>query len=350
MELGSLIAETLRGAWRIRPPVLDITAGQLAQVAPLLVERGEGALGWWKVRHTALRTSAAALKLRQAYLLQTVQAELYQAAVGRLTHFLREEHLRAVLGKGLAASHLYPELGLRPAGDVDLYVRPDQYPAALAILNKLNKQVSANGLFSVDLHCGTIELDDRSFKSLYHRSQMLGAVRVFSAEDHLRLLCIHALRHGMCRPLWLCDIAAAVESRAAGFDWDYLFSGDARRSGWVRCALHLAHRLIGARLPDTALEGEFASLPEWLPQAVIKQWQTRTTIHGRRAPMILHLRRRTAVAQALRQRWPNPIEATVTLRRPFDTRLRLPLQLGSSLVRLARLTGQLLTEARSGHR
>ncbi|HEX3229785.1 MAG TPA: nucleotidyltransferase family protein [Pyrinomonadaceae bacterium] len=346
MEPGSLIAETLRGAWRIRPPALKVTADQLALVAPLLVERGEAALGWWKVRHSALRTSSAALKFRQAYLLQTVQVEIYQAAIGKLTHILRAEPLEVMLGKGLAASHLYPELGMRPAGDIDLYVRPDQYPAALAILDKLNQLVSANGLFSVDLHCGTAELDDRSFKSLYQRSQMLGAVRVFSAEDHLRLLCIHALRHGMCRPLWLCDIAAAVESRAADFDWEYLFSGDARRAGWVRCALQLAHRLIGARLPDMAL----APLPEWLPQAVIKQWQTPNPIHGRRAPMILHLRRRTALVQALRQRWPNPIEATVTLRRPFDTRLQLPLQLGSSLVRLARLTGQLLTEARSGHR
>ena len=342
MEPGSLIAETLRGAWRIRPPALNATADQLALIAPLLVARGEAALGWWKVRDSALRTSSAALKFRQAYLVQTVQAELYQAAVEKLTHVLGEERLEVLLGKGLAASHLYPELGMRPAGDVDLYVRPDQYPAALAILDKLNQQVSSTGLFSVDLHCGAAELDDRSFKSLYDRSQMLGAVRVFSAEDHLRLLCIHALRHGMCRPLWLCDIAAAVESRAADFDWDYVFSGDARRVGWVRCALQLAHRLIGAHLPDTAL----APLPAWLAPAVIKQWQTPTIIHGRRAPMILHLRRRTALVQALRQRWPNPIEATVTLRRPFDTRLRLPLQLGSSLVRLARLTGQVLTEAR----
>ncbi|MFL6334956.1 MAG: nucleotidyltransferase family protein [Pyrinomonadaceae bacterium] len=342
MEPGSLIAKTLRGAWRSRPPVLDVTADELERVAPLLIERGEGALGWWRVRRSALRTSPAALRLREAYRFQTVQAELYRMVIARLALSLREADLEALLGKGWAASRLYPEPGLRPSGDVDLYVPPDRYPHAVALLDGLNAEVSESGLFSVDMHCGAAELDDRGFEDLSRRSVEVyeAGVRVFSPEDHLRLLCLHALRHGMCRPLWLCDIAAALESRASDFDWDYFFEGDARRTGWVVCALRLAHLLLDARLDDTPLESGFPTLPDWLPRAVIKQWQTPTTPHGRRAPMIFHLRRRAGVAQALRQRWPNPIEATVTLHGPFDTRLRLPFQLGSSLVRLARLTGR----------
>lgn len=310
----------------------------------MLIKRGEGALGWWRVRHSSLRTSPAALALRQSYRFQAVQAELYQRVIKGLARTLRETGVEALLGKGWAAARLYPEPGLRPAGDVDLYVRPDHYPSAVALLDKLNGPVSESGLFSVDLHRGVAELDDRSFEDLSRRSREdseLG-VRVFAPEDHLRLLCLHALRHGMCRPLWLCDIAAALESRAADFDWEYFFSGDARRAEWSGAALRLAHLLLGACLDESPLAGASAPLPGWLPRAVFKQWQTLTTPHGRRAPMILHLRQRAGLAQAVRQRWPNPIEATVALRGAFDARPRLPFQLGSCLTRFARLTGHVL--------
>lgn len=344
MELGVLISKTLRGAWRGSPPVSDVTADELARVAPLLIARGEGALGWWRVRRSALCTSPAALALRHAYRFQAVQAELYEKVIEGLGHSLREAGVEALLGKGLAAARLYPEHGLRPAGDVDLYVRPDQYSSAFTLLDKLNRQVSESGLFSLDIHRGAPELDDRGFDDLSRRSleiRELG-IRVFSPEDHLRLLCLHALRHGMCRPLWLCDIAAALESRAADFDWGYFFSGDARRTEWCRVALRLAQSLLGARLDESPLAGAPAPLPGWLLRAVIKQWQTLRTPRGRRAPMILHLRLRAGLAQAIRQRWPNPIEATVALRGDFDACPRLPFQLGSCLARFARFAGHLL--------
>jgi hypothetical protein len=43
-------------------------------------------------------------------------------------------------------------------------------------------------------------------------------IRILGAEDHLRLLCLHLLKHGAWRPLWLCDVAAALESRPSSFD------------------------------------------------------------------------------------------------------------------------------------
>ncbi len=51
------------------------------------------------------------------------------------------------------------------------------------------------------------------------RSQLVNLdgvdVRVPGLEDHLGILCLHLLHHGAFRPLWLCDIAAALETRPA---------------------------------------------------------------------------------------------------------------------------------------
>ena len=45
-------------------------------------------------------------------------------------------------------------------------------------------------------------------------------------EDQLRQLCLHLLRHGACRPLWLCDVAVMLESLPGDFDWDRCLGGD----------------------------------------------------------------------------------------------------------------------------
>lgn len=338
-----MIALSLLGSWRQHPPDHDLTAGELAAAAPLLIARGEGALVWWKVRQSLRCTSPPALKLREAYRFQVLQSEFYEQAIRRLARSLRATGVEALLGKGAAAARFYPEPGLRPAGDVDLYVRPDQYPYAVSLLDHFNRQVSDSGLFSVDLHNGVPELDDRSFGELIRRSREVCelGLRVFGPEDHLRLLCLHALRHGLVRPLWLCDIAAALESQTSKFEWDYFFGGVARRAEWCRVALRLARQLLGARLDEYQLAAVApAPLPDWLPSAVIKQWQTLRTPHGRRAPVTLHLRLRAGLTQALVERWPNPIEATVALRGDFDARPRFRFQLASYLWRGARFAGR----------
>ncbi|HYX40092.1 MAG TPA: nucleotidyltransferase family protein, partial [Pyrinomonadaceae bacterium] len=168
-------------------------------------------------------------------------------------------------------------------------------------------------------------------------------VRVLAPEDHLRLLCVHLLRHGAWRPLWLCDVAAAIETRAALFDWSRVLEGDQRRARWVGCAVGLAHKLLGARVEGTPFEAESRKLPRWLVPEVLKQWETPFPAQQApmryRAPMRKYVRRPRGLWRDLLNRWPNPIEATVRVGGPFNELPRWPFQLANCVKRAARFLG-----------
>lgn len=337
---GRLLAAALEGAWRATPPPATLSEEEWGSVAPLLVGSGGAPLGWWKLSRTALKDSAPAQALREAYRFQTLQSALRERQVEGLFSLLESAGVEAVLVKGLAASRLYPEPGLRPSGDMDVCVRPAQ--AALAARTLASPEAKT---FWVDLHAGFDEADERDFDELYARAETLrlgpARVRVLSAEDHLRLLCVHLLRHGAWRPLWLCDVAAALEGRPEGFDWSRLAGADAKRARWVACAVGLAHRLLGARLEGTPFDDARArGLPRWLVPEVLKQWETpfaSTQAPMRhRAPMRKYLGRPSGVLADLLNRWPSPIAATVHTGGPFNEWPRLPFQIGECAARTAR--------------
>ena len=65
-RLGKLVASVLTGAWRASPPPpsLSLSPAALTEVTPLLLRRGAGSLGWWRVRSSELGTSAPAHELK----------------------------------------------------------------------------------------------------------------------------------------------------------------------------------------------------------------------------------------------------------------------------------------------
>jgi hypothetical protein len=330
----------LAGAWRPSPPPLSISAADLSEVAlPLLTSGGAG-LAWWRLRHSAPPLSRVRHRFRQAYRLQVLLAALHQRWVQEAVGRLRSSGVEPLLGKGWSVARLYPDPGLRPCGDVDLYVPRVRYQVAASALAATSEERAPT-----DLHSGLAELDDRPPDEVYRRSQLLPvgetAVSTFGPEDHLRLLSLHMLRHGAIRPLWLCDVALAVESRPPGFDWDYFWSGCRRRSHWVACALGLAHRLLGARLDGVPLPAGADGPPRRLDPIVLRQWGAAPTPQGARTSMAAALRHPTGLPGALRMRWPNAIEATVGIGAPFDRWPRLPLQLAYSALRSARFAAGL---------
>jgi hypothetical protein len=191
----------------------------------------------------------------------------------------------------------------------------------------------------IDLHCESHELDDRPFHELYRRSEVVPvgeqSIRMFGPEDHMRLLGLHFLRHGAWRPLWLCDIAAAVEGRPIDFDWDYFLSGDPRRTEWTIGAIGLAHRILGARIEDTPIAVQARRLPSWLVPAVLCQWEKGKNhqAHGECIPWSHIARRPSSALEVLRTHWPSPIVATVSRRAPLNEVPRLPIQIADLVAR-----------------
>jgi hypothetical protein len=228
---------------------------------------------------------------------------------------------------------------LRPYGDIDLVVRREHYSAAANLFSGPDAKDCW-----VDLHSSISELADRSLEKLFDRSKQVQlreeTVTVLSPEDHLALLAVHLLKHGAWRPLWLCDIGAAIESLPSEFDWDACLGKHQTRAGWINAAIALAGQLLGARLDGLPRELSKSTLPDWLVQSVLKQWNE--PFAGRQPPMNHPLpmssvwRQPALWLSALRQRWPDPILATVSVNGKFNSLPRLPYQLANCLTRTAR--------------
>ncbi len=324
----------------------ELSVDNLAKIAFRLLNLGAGALSWWHIRNSDFRDTPEAEQLHQAYRLHTLQAAVKELEISQLFMYLRAQGFEPILGKGWAIARHYPELGLRPYGDIDLYVRSEQYQQFVDALN----QPEAQG-WNVDLHCGAAELDDRSFDDLYAHSELVPCngvdVRIFGFEDLLRLLCLHLLREGALRPLWLCDIAVALQAIRnpqskirTPFSWDYFLSGNQQRSDWAACAIGLAHQILGANVDGLPIEVRAKKLPRWIVPEVLREWGTGKVTHGRRAPMAGQLRNPLRLWHALRERWPNKIEATVRVKAPMNNWPRWPLQLWECGQRVIGFAGQ----------
>ena len=337
-SLGSLIAAALERAWLASPPPIELSAEQLNSIAPSLLGSGAGALGWWRVRNSELKETQAALELREAYRHHGLQSAIHESDIQQVFKLLRSAEVEPVLVKGWAAARFYPEKGLRPYGDIDLCFAAGDYAKARTILGSPEGR-----MFNVDSHRGLAMLDDRSFDDLLARSKSIKLgdvdVRVFAPEDELRIQSFHLLRHGAWRPLWLCDIAAMVESRAADFDWALCLGKRKREADWIACTIGLAGRLLGARIEDTPAASRAKQLPSWLAPTVLKQWETYPALREpltRQRAMRSYLRQPAGLLSAIYNRWPDPIAATVTVKGNFNDLPRLPYQLGSVVVRLAK--------------
>ena len=254
-----------------------------------------------------------------------------EAPLARAFAVLRAAGVEPILGKGWAVARHYPSPGLRPMGDIDVYVPAADAPRAHAALR-------AAGDAPVDLHAGFAELDDRSAADLLARSQSVSlgdeTVRVFGAEDHLRLLCLHLLRHGVIRPLWLVDVAAALETRPRGFEWDAFLAGGPGRTEAAVVALRLAHAVLGASLDGVSLRERAECAPSWIAPAVFREWGRGRPPHGARTPF--KLERPSRWARAIAVRWPNAIEATYATGAPWRGMPRLPIQVAAAAGRAAR--------------
>lgn len=338
---GTAVAAVLAGAWRRSPSPLEWPPASVAAITPLLLKSGSGALGWWRFRHSDEQLLSTIQPLREMYLQCAIHSAESERELVEVFRVLRSSGVEPILIKGWAIARAYPETGLRPSGDIDLCVSREQQADAQAVVNTL-----VNQQHWIDLdHDEVTRFSEFSFEELYSRSDLVNldgtVIRVMGAEDHLRILCLHLLKHGAWRPLWLCDVAAALESRPANFDWDRCFGRNKRWADWVACAIGLANRLLGAKLGDAPIKSKANRLPSWLVSNVLKQWSA-SSPPSLPLPLLANQQvnaiwRKSGIISAVRQRWPNPIEATVYTNGPFDDTMRLPFQLRNCLARTVKL-------------
>jgi hypothetical protein len=335
---GELVAATLAGSWREKASALNLSPSELTLVAPLLLQSGAGALAWRRLRNSPLSADAAAGELQQAYRLHAIQAALHETNLKEVVKLLRASEAEPILVKGWAIARLYPESGLRPYGDLDICVSPKDYSLAREALR------AAGDRHPVDLHKGTELLVDREWDELFERSRLVQleetTVRVLAPEDHLRLLCFHLLRHGIERPIGLCDIAVALEARSRDFDWQTCLGASRKRADWVVSVIGLAKQLLGAETGEVPFKIK-QSQPGWIVSCVLKAWGRSFTNHfTQAAPMEFYQHHPRGLARALAARWPTPIVGTVGVGGSFNGLPRFPYQLGYLLIRSLRFLRQ----------
>ena len=331
---GRLIAQTLTGSWRTVPPLLELEAGELSAITPQLLGAGAAGLAWRRVRDSHLKETPSAAELRSQYERNTVLAVIQRQGIESIISALNSAGIESMLVKGLAAARLYGDEGLRPYVDADVCVAQQQIAAAQVVL----KSFSGTGV-TVDLHREFATLGGGDWEAIYSRSQLMqlgeSEVRIPGAEDHLRILSIHMLREGAWRPLWLCDVAAAVESRPANFDWNICVGQSRQTSNWINCALKLAHELLGAEITGTPAADDAKPLPQWLTGTVLREWEATAPSMTLRhqSPMASHLRSPRTLLPGFRHRWPNAIEGTIVSRALFNDLPRFPFQLTAYMMR-----------------
>ena len=344
---GLLVAKALEGCWRQDPPPCHLTGNQLEEIAPILLKSGTAALVWWRLKGNG--QSDACQEFFEAYKQQTLDAAVHEDDVAQVFRALHELYLDALVVKGWAIARLYPDPGLRHYGDLDLCVRAEQYERVAELLKgKLADEIW------IDLHRGVAALDYASESEVFDRSIVVTAggvsARIPCPEDHLRILCLHLLRHGAWRPLWLCDVALALESRESNFDWKLFFGNDKKRSEWLACVLALSHKLLGARLEGTPLIDRTEMVPNWLTRAILLRW-------GR---WFNSDYRDTAWPSFWSHKWEpirlwediyfrcDPIRATVEMNGAFSRTPRLPYQIGALMRRAPEVAARLFKRTGSG--
>lgn len=333
-ELGRLISRAHYQAWRADAPPLDLTVDELAAILPHLIKSGSAGLIWPKVKPVRERYGALAFALEAAYRAQTDHNHRVEKSIAAVSIRLHKAGINPVLIKGYALSRVYPEGIVRPAGDIDLVVPDVHYQSTQQLLTDVRMSFHGDSvtrrkhaqmrkgtnaivsLVDVDLHSFSNwygAQDDRFFA--FAETVDVGGVGIHvpSTEDHLRLLCLHFLRHGGIRPLWLCDIALMIEERAEDIDWERCFGSTRREPEYVQLAIALSGKLLGSQLRGSMGQDYASPFSPWIVREILRQWGASDTTPSKW--------------------WPNAIGATYRTNRSYNRRLKSVSQICDLTVR-----------------
>jgi len=324
-SIGRRVADLLAGAWRQTPPAVDPATTELASISTLLCSNGAAALAWRRVRQTELAASAAGAQLHDVYRRFVCPRWSMSKKSKPCSRCCVTAALSRFWSRGGPVRAAIPIRALRPYGDIDICVRPDQFARATNVVKALS---DLDGHY-VDLHSGFSEIganlrDDpvcreriNEWNERFARTQLVELDRPASASSAMKITCV-------CRACIFCAAARGGHRGCATSRW--LWNPVARRfagnSVWVRVGqrqigvastIVLAHELLGARLDDTPFAR--AILPRWLAPAVLRQWGRERDPNERalKLPALLASTERGKIASEIYARWDNPVRATAAL-------------------------------------
>lgn len=223
-------------------------------------------------------------KLRSHYYSSFRRNMLLLDELDRVLKAFNEAGIEVIVLKGAAlAQTVYPDIALRPMGDVDLLIRERDS-------NRIRKLLYVRGYelqtiaryskdyirgytfhlpalrqriqgFNLDLHWdfvvkpSTIDIDD-IWKSA--TTKKVANITIFQMflEDLLLYLCWHSSKHLFARLIWLCDISQIIRVYGGRINWKSLIE-KTKRWGirkFTYYSLHKAKELFDAGVPTNVLD------------------------------------------------------------------------------------------------
>src|SRR3990170_6396583 len=199
---------------------------------------------------TGLIPSEVVQELKQEYYKSLFSGIRVYDALRNPLKALSEADAEVIVLKGAAlAETLYPEIALRPFGDIDVLVREKDWSKIKETLQELDFRAYGRDIIdlppkltkfdtvehmhffndqgiNLELHFDLLQLgfSMRSIDEVWKcaaRAQIAGVdVQILSPEYQLLHLCVHLNKHGYRRLIWFADILNLLRSQR--FDWEKL--------------------------------------------------------------------------------------------------------------------------------
>ncbi len=235
----------------------------------------------------------------------------------------------ALKGPTLAAS-IYRDMGVRPAGDLDLLVPVEHLMRARALMLDAGfrpdpplSDAEAESYLDAGFAYSFIEdqtgVEVEIHPSLAHRAfqyapDMKGVwsravpvsiggrdVLTLSPEDLVLFLCVHGAKHEWDQLIWVCDVAEALRA-FPDLDW-LTIQRRATETGSLRMlqlGLHLAQSITGVTLP---LPAAVLAAHPYLPRLARQAWSRMLDPIDRKPGLVQLLRFHLGVRERSAERW-----------------------------------------------
>jgi hypothetical protein len=220
-------------------------------------------------------------RLKSAYLRHVVINLHFQSQLRQVQDVLEAQGVPVILLKGAAlAGTVYPDIGLRPMGDLDILVPEEQAQIAHHAVQRMGfspagatdedhrhlpRLQRAGTAAQVEVHRHIVNRDTSIYfdiQGFWRRAQEVSLARrqvwVLAPEDLLIHLAINFFQDRRLKSMvalrQLCDIAEALRFHQDNISWKLFLENVRvyRLEGPVGCVLYLAQCLLDAPVPEEA--------------------------------------------------------------------------------------------------